>query len=142
MFIFWQGYGESNSGLLDENQLSWPLDDSPKKVINVCIGIWSGTRDSNSQPHAPKACALANCASSRLCCKIMVGVRGVEPRTSSLSETRSNQLSYTPKFKKITLNLERVMGVEPTTICLEGRNSSQLSYTRKLNVNTLYKNFA
>lgn len=27
---------------------------------------WSGTWDSNSQPHAPKACALANCASSRM----------------------------------------------------------------------------
>ena len=26
----------------------------------------------------------------------MVGVRGLEPRTSSLSVTRSNQLSYTP----------------------------------------------
>ena len=26
---------------------------------------WSEMRDSNSQPHAPKACALANCASSR-----------------------------------------------------------------------------
>ena len=28
----------------------------------------------------------------------MVGVLGVEPRTSSLSGTRSNQLSYTPGF--------------------------------------------
>jgi hypothetical protein len=27
----------------------------------------------------------------------MVGARGVEPRTSSLSETRSNQLSYAPE---------------------------------------------
>ena len=27
---------------------------------------------------------------------IMVGVLGFEPRTSSLSGTRSNQLSYTP----------------------------------------------
>ena len=26
----------------------------------------------------------------------MVGARGFEPRTSSLSETRSNQLSYAP----------------------------------------------
>ena len=34
-------------------------------------------------------------------CKInpgMVGVTGVEPVTSSLSGTRSNQLSYTPAF--------------------------------------------
>ena len=29
---------------------------------------------------------------------IMVGVLGVEPRTSSLSGTRSNQLSYTPGY--------------------------------------------
>ena len=28
----------------------------------------------------------------------LVGVLGVEPRTSSLSGTRSNQLSYTPIF--------------------------------------------
>ena len=28
----------------------------------------------------------------------LVGVLGVEPRTSSLSGTRSNQLSYTPFF--------------------------------------------
>ena len=28
----------------------------------------------------------------------MVGVLGVEPRTSSLSGTRSNQLSYTPNL--------------------------------------------
>ena len=32
----------------------------------------------------------------RLILLIMVGVLGVEPRTSSLSGTRSNQLSYTP----------------------------------------------
>ena len=29
-----------------------------------------------------------------------VGVRGIEPLTSSLSAKRSNQLSYTPKIKK------------------------------------------
>ena len=29
----------------------------------------------------------------------MVGVSGVEPETSSLSGTRSNQLSYTPDSK-------------------------------------------
>ena len=28
----------------------------------------------------------------------MVGTRGVEPRTSSLSVTRSNQLSYVPEI--------------------------------------------
>ena len=30
----------------------------------------------------------------------MVGVLGFEPRTSSLSGTRSNQLSYTPIFER------------------------------------------
>ncbi len=35
---------------------------------------------------------------SLVSCSIkMVGARGVEPRTSSLSETRSNQLSYAPE---------------------------------------------
>ena len=29
--------------------------------------------------------------------KKMVGVRGLEPRASSLSGTRSNRLSYTPR---------------------------------------------
>jgi hypothetical protein len=29
-------------------------------------------------------------------CQVRVGVRGFEPRTSALSELRSNQLSYTP----------------------------------------------
>lgn len=33
---------------------------------------------------------------SKIIHKILVGVLGLEPRTSSLSETRSNQLSYTP----------------------------------------------
>ena len=34
----------------------------------------------------------------------MVGVLGVEPRTSSLSGTRSNQLSYTPsRFSQATV---------------------------------------
>jgi hypothetical protein len=32
-----------------------------------------------------------------------MGVLGFEPRTSSLSEMRSNQLSYTP-FKKLKIN--------------------------------------
>src|SRR5690625_4697857 len=30
----------------------------------------------------------------------LVGVRGLEPRTSSLSGMRSNRLSYTPSFRK------------------------------------------
>ena len=34
----------------------------------------------------------------------LVGVPGVEPGTSSLSGTRSNQLSYTPEFKTRSSN--------------------------------------
>ena len=52
----------------------------------------------------------------------MVGVLGVEPRTSSLSGTRSNQLSYTP----ISVLVEP-KGLEPSTSCLQSRHSSQLS---------------
>ena len=54
--------------------------------------------------------------------KEMVGVLGVEPRTSSLSGTRSNQLSYTP----ISVLVEP-KGLEPSTSCLQSRHSSQLS---------------
>ena len=31
-----------------------------------CLLTWSGRRDSNSRPHAPQACALPGCATSRL----------------------------------------------------------------------------
>ena len=31
----------------------------------VLILLWSGSRDSNPGPHAPKACALASCATPR-----------------------------------------------------------------------------
>ena len=51
----------------------------------------------------------------------MVGVLGVEPRTSSLSGTRSNQLSYTPngerfsRSPKDSAKLVEPDGFEPTT---------------------------
>ena len=35
--------------------------------------------------------------------RMVVGVLGFEPRTSSLSGTRSNQLSYTPRTPQMTL---------------------------------------
>ena len=43
----------------------------------------------------------------------MVGVLGFEPRTSSLSGTRSNQLSYTPSFPQKVATL----GYEPRVFC-------------------------
>ena len=61
----------------------------------------------------------------------MVGVLGVEPRTSSLSGTRSNQLSYTPVQVCLLNPPMRVLvepkGFEPLTFCLQSRCSSQLS---------------
>ena len=50
---------------------------------------------------------------------LMVGLAGLEPATSSLSVTRSNQLSYKPVVERI--------GFEPMTPCLQSRCSSQLS---------------
>ena len=87
----------------------------------------------------------------------LVGVLGFEPRTSSLSGTRSNQLSYTPAgstrwqvvgCRQLMLPLEppccsgesisfsgftdhilvEPKGLEPSTSCLQSRCSSQLSY--------------
>ena len=48
--------------------------------------------------HAPRAARRFDCARLRLASprRSMVGVPGFEPGTSSLSGTRSNQLSYTP----------------------------------------------
>ena len=54
-------------------------------------------RDSNSRPLGPKPSALAIWANSRNFTFFrMVGVGGLEPPTSPLSEVRSNRLSYTP----------------------------------------------
>ena len=54
-------------------------------------------RDSNSRPLGPKPSALAIWANSRKFTFFrMVGVGGLEPPTSPLSEVRSNRLSYTP----------------------------------------------
>ena len=57
----------------------------------------------------------------------MVGVTGIEPVTSSLSGTRSNQLSYTPAF-------ENGGGKRDRTDDLLNANQalSQLSYTPRL----------
>ena len=48
----------------------------------------------------------------------MVGLTGVEPVTSSLSGTRSNQLSYKPR------GLVEAAGFEPATSCLQSRRST------------------
>ena len=81
----------------------------------------------------------------------LVGLDGLEPSTSALSEQRSNQLSYKPKVAFIHLYkmgfdlaniinaifshrrgpkaMVEIIGFEPMTPCLQGRCSSQLSYT-------------
>ena len=54
----------------------------------------------------------------------MVGDEGLEHPTSSLSVTRSNQLSYSPS----KMTMVETQGLEPWTPCLQSRCSSQLSY--------------
>ena len=66
----------------------------------------------------------------------VVGVPGFEPGTSSLSGTRSNQLSYTPirnpNFEYRISNFEflraaqvvEATGFEPVTFCLQSRCST------------------
>ena len=65
----------------------------------------------------------------------MVGLCGLEPQTSSLSVTRSNQLSYSPVRTALLASsqyrlfyLVEQRGLEPRTSCLQSRRSSQLSY--------------
>ena len=53
------------------------------------------------------------------CLSGMVGAPGLEPGTSSLSEKRSNQLSYAPAG-----TLVEPKGLEPTTSCLQSRRST------------------
>ncbi len=63
----------------------------------------------------------------------MVGVAGLEPATSSLSGTRSNQLSYTPehKFQISKFKLKNGGGKRTRTddVLLAKQVLSQLSYT-------------
>ena len=54
----------------------------------------------------------------------MVGVTGVGPVTSSLSGTRSNQLSYTPSSVLSSPSLVEAVGLEPATFGLQSRRST------------------
>ena len=59
----------------------------------------------------------------------MVGAPGLEPETSSLSETRSNQLSYAPALHSenhcfTSFRLVELVGFEPATSCLQSRRST------------------
>jgi hypothetical protein len=57
----------------------------------------------------------------------MVGMPGFEPGTSSLSGTRSNQLSYTPLLWRVPRGWRSLVepdGLEPTTSCLQSRRST------------------
>ena len=67
----------------------------------------------------------------------LVGVPGLEPGTSSLSGTRSNQLSYTPgkgrtPGERVASQAESELvepgGFEPPTAWLQTRCSGRLSY--------------
>ncbi len=98
--------------------------------------------DVGLEPTTP--CSQSTCASQLrqspiFLPKRMVGVHGLEPWTSTLSVSRSNQLSYTPLRERCTWQrtkicilphapyifwMERAMGLEPITVCLEGRDSS------------------
>ena len=48
----------------------------------------------------------------------MVGVLGLEPRTSSLSETRSSQLSYTPEILTNNFSYKIIIAKKNFTIYL------------------------
>ena len=70
--------------------------------------------DSNRPPPLCKSGALPDELTARI--KVMiVGVPRLELGTSSLSVTRSNQLSYTPKKTRVGR-----AGIEPATISLKG----------------------
>ena len=62
---------------------------------------WWSNRDSNPGPLPCKGSALINWAIT----PYVVGICGLEPQTSSLSVTRSNQLSYIPKVKSTIVKL-------------------------------------
>jgi hypothetical protein len=60
-------------------------------------------------------------------CSRLVGVPGIEPGTSSLSGTRSNQLSYTPappQQPPKVLTVVEAAGVEPATSSLQSWRST------------------
>ena len=61
---------------------------------------------------------MFSCQVSRPVHSQMVGVPGIEPGTSSLSGTRSNQLSYTPG------RMVEAAGVEPATSSLQSWRST------------------
>ena len=56
----------------------------------------------------------------------MVGIEGLEPSTSSLSETRSNQLSYMPVIEYIVIMVGDA-GLELAASWSQTKRSSHLS---------------
>ena len=66
-------------------------------ALAPCSFAWRKGVRSHPLRGAYRAC----CAGLKRPFSYMVGVLGFEPRTSSLSGTRSNQLSYTPSPQKV-----------------------------------------
>ena len=83
----------------------------PATRLSTQLPVWWAYLDLNQdqspyQGRAPTKSRLFHTAS------YLVGVLGFEPRTSSLSGTRSNQLSYTPGFpQKLTLLSATGLGI-------------------------------
>jgi hypothetical protein len=71
---------------------------------------WWSNGGSNSRPPACKAGALP----TELLPRVMVGVGGLEPPTSILSGSRSNQLSYTPKTPALQCQNDACQAFERT----------------------------
>ncbi len=63
--IIWNNNDEMNTNIIRFEPTKNSINFSEINAKSSKLDQWSETWDSNSQPHAPKACALANCASLR-----------------------------------------------------------------------------
>ena len=86
-------------------KLFWPIHSSVKNVSTLLYAIVKELNPSGLRS-ADRADLRAPCSASRKAGGL-VGVPGIEPGTSSLSGTRSNQLSYTPGESTPPLSSQR-----------------------------------